>query len=51
MSWERGRPTVERLIDAGSLEKVTGAAADVTHWLTSTTELLESARRESDSNP
>lgn len=51
MTWERGRPTVEKLIDAGSLEKVTGAAADGTYWLTSATALLESARRESDSNP
>ncbi|HYO18892.1 MAG TPA: hypothetical protein VES02_09545 [Dermatophilaceae bacterium] len=51
MSWERGRPTVEKLIDAGSLEKVTGAAADGTYWLTSATALLESARRESESNP
>ena len=51
MTWERGRPTVEQLLDDGRLERVTGAAADGTHWLASATALLESARRESESNP
>ena len=51
MTWERGRSTVEQLLDDGRLERVTGAAADGTHWLGSATALLESARRESESNP
>lgn len=51
MTWERGKATVEQLEAEGRLERITGAAADGTPWITSATALLESARRESDSNP
>jgi len=51
VSWERGRLTVEQLLGSGRLESVTGSAADGTHWLASAMALLESARRESESNP
>lgn len=51
MSWERGRSTVEELLATGHLEMITGAAADGSPWLNSASALLESARRESNSNP
>jgi hypothetical protein len=51
VTWERGWRTVEQLLGDGRLERVTGSAADGTHWLTSATALLASARRESESNP
>jgi len=40
-----------QLLDDGRLERVTGATADGTNGNTSATALLESARRESESNP
>ena len=51
MTWSRGRATVEQLIVDGRLEIVSGAAADGTHWNASAAALLESAKREVDSNP
>jgi hypothetical protein len=51
VSWEKGRPDIEELIRDGRLETITGAAASGASWLSSATALLDSARRESESNP
>lgn len=51
MIWERGKATVAQLVSDRRLEPITGASADGTAWLASATALLESARREVDSNP
>ena len=51
MKWERGRAVVDQFLAEGRLETISGAAADGTALLRSATALLESARREADSNP
>ena len=51
MSWSRGRADVDRLLAEGRLEHAIGAAADGSSLLRSAEGLLESARREGESNP
>lgn len=51
MTWQKGRDEVQRLLAAGSLEPVSGAAADGTSLLESAGHLLESAAREASANP
>lgn len=51
MTWERGREVLQRLLLEGRLERISGAAADGSHWLNSAAALLESAERECDRNP
>lgn len=46
MTWNRGASTVEDLLTQGALERVSGAAADGTSLLESSTGLLASADRE-----
>ncbi len=46
MTWQRGASTVEDLLTQGALERVSGAAADGSSLLESSTGLLESAERE-----
>lgn len=51
MTWQRGVDQVELLLREGSLEVVSGAAADGTELLESAGRLLDSATREVDANP
>jgi hypothetical protein len=51
MKGTRGRADVDQLLADRRLEHVTGAAADGTALLRSAAALLESARREAESNP
>lgn len=51
MTWQRGLGEVENLVNQGSLDHVSGAAADGSALLESAANLLESASRELSSNP
>ncbi|MBI1352123.1 MAG: hypothetical protein GC156_13535 [Actinomycetales bacterium] len=51
MTWQRGRDQIQALVRGGSLEHVSGAAADGTALLASAANLLASAARELDENP
>jgi hypothetical protein len=51
MKWTRGSDTVERLINEGRLESITGVAASGDMHLRSARALLASAQREAASNP
>lgn len=51
MTWQRGADEVEGLLRDGSLERISGAAADGTALLDSAGGLLASAKRELDINP
>lgn len=51
MTWQRGQREVEDLLTQGTLEQVSGAAADGTSLLASADSLLASASRELTVNP
>lgn len=51
MTWQRGEGTVSDLLSHGVLERVSGAAADGTSLLKSSTGLLASAERELSVHP